>query len=90
MAGLPVAVSKLVSQNIELGRINDAKRIFTVARRLFLLVGLAGTLILAAIAVPWHVLAALANPPYETAEGIFSKNWEGQGFFWYYIMHFIF
>ena len=41
----------------------------------------------AAIAAPWHVLAALANPPYETAEGIFSKNWEGQGFFWYYIIH---
>lgn len=53
MAGLPVAVSKLVSQNIELGRIKDAKRIFTVARRLFLAVGLVGTLLLAVIAVPY-------------------------------------
>ncbi len=52
MAGLPVAVSKLVSQNVELGRIKDAQRIFSVARRLFLLVGLAGAVILAAIAVP--------------------------------------
>lgn len=47
----------------------------------------AGAALFTAIAVPWHVLAALANPPYETAEGIFSKNWEGQGFFWYYIVH---
>lgn len=48
---------------------------------------LAGAVLFSAIAVPWHVLAALANPPFETAEGIFSKNWEGQGFFWYYIIH---
>ncbi|MCM1365391.1 MAG: polysaccharide biosynthesis protein [Ruminococcus sp.] len=53
MAGLPVAVSKLVSQNVEMGRIQDAKRIFTVARRLFLMVGLFGTVLLAAIAVPY-------------------------------------
>ena len=52
MAGLPVAVSKLVSQNVELGRVKDAQRIFTVARKLFLLVGITGALILAAIAVP--------------------------------------
>ena len=53
MAGLPVAVSKLVSQSVEMGRIRDAKRIFTVARRLFLAVGLFGTVLLAAIAVPY-------------------------------------
>ncbi len=52
MAGLPVAVSKLVSQNVELGKIRDAQRIFSVARKLFLMVGLFGTVILAAIAVP--------------------------------------
>ena len=60
MAGLPVAVSKLVSQNIELGKINDAKRIFTVARKLFFLVGVAGTVVLAAIAVPY---SRLVNSP---------------------------
>lgn len=53
MAGFPVAVSKLVSQSVEMGRIRDAKRIFTVARRLFLAVGLFGTVLLAAIAVPY-------------------------------------
>lgn len=56
MAGLPVAVSKLVSQNIELGKVKDAQRIFKVARRLFLVVGLFGTVLLAAIAVPYSNL----------------------------------
>ena len=53
MAGLPIAVSKMVSQNVELGRINDAKRIFYVSRKLFLSVGLFGTLMLMLLAVPY-------------------------------------
>ncbi len=53
MAGLPIAVSKLVSQNIELGRARNAERIFGVSRKLFFLVGLFGTVLLAAIAVPY-------------------------------------
>lgn len=53
MAGLPVAVSKLVSQNMQLGRVKDAKQLFHVARKLFLVVGLVGTLLLAAISVPY-------------------------------------
>lgn len=56
MAGLPVAVSKLVSQNIELGKIKDAKRIFAVSKRLFLMVGLVGMVILAAVAIPYSKL----------------------------------
>ncbi len=56
MAGLPVAVSKLVSQNMELGRIKDAKAIFKVAQKMFFLVGVAGMLILMAIAVPYSNL----------------------------------
>ncbi|MBQ6534022.1 MAG: glycosyltransferase family 39 protein [Opitutales bacterium] len=47
----------------------------------------AGCVLFLAIAAPWHVLASIANPPYDCAEGVFSKNWEGQGFFWYYIIH---
>lgn len=56
MAGLPIAVSKLVSQNMQQGRVKDAQRIFSVSRRLFLLVGLAGSVILAAIAIPYSKL----------------------------------
>lgn len=46
-----------------------------------------GLIIFALIAVPWHVLAANANPPTEAAEGILSRNPNGQGFFWYYIIN---
>ncbi len=60
MAGLPVAVSKLVSQNIELGRVRDARRIFNVSKKLFFLVGLCGTVILAAVAVPY---SKMVNSP---------------------------
>lgn len=39
------------------------------------------------LTAPWHILASLANPALENAEGIFSKTWDGQGFFWYYFVH---
>ncbi|MBQ1243007.1 MAG: oligosaccharide flippase family protein, partial [Clostridia bacterium] len=48
MAGLPIAVAKMVSQSIEQGRIRDAQRIFHVAQKLFFIVGLTGTLVLMA------------------------------------------
>lgn len=56
MAGLPVAVSKMVSQNVEFGRIKDAQRIFHVAQKLFFIVGLTGTVILMCIAYPYSVM----------------------------------
>ncbi len=52
MAGLPIAVSKMVSQNMELGRVKDAQRIFHVSQRVFFLVGAVGTILLMALAVP--------------------------------------
>ena len=53
MAGLPIAVSKMVSQNVEAGRMRDAKAIFRVSRKLFFLVGGVGTLLLMLLAVPY-------------------------------------
>lgn len=53
MAGLPVAVSKMVSENVTLGRYRDARMIFRVAKRLFLGVGVVGTLLLVLIAFPY-------------------------------------
>ncbi|MBI3849164.1 MAG: phospholipid carrier-dependent glycosyltransferase [Verrucomicrobia bacterium] len=38
------------------------------------------------VAVPWHVLAALATPAREHSAGFFSTKEEGQGFLWYYFM----
>ncbi len=56
MAGLPIAVSKMVSQNMELGRIKDAQRIFHVSQRVFFLVGAVGTILLMALAVPYSYM----------------------------------
>ncbi len=47
----------------------------------------AGVILFFAIALPWHILASIDNPAYDTASGFFSKNEEGQGFLWYYIVH---
>lgn len=43
VAGLPVAVSKLVSEQVARGRYRDAKRIFRLSLGLFLVTGLLGT-----------------------------------------------
>lgn len=64
MAGLPVAVSKLVSQNMQLGRIKDARAIFKISQKMFFAVGLTGTLILMAIAVPYSKYVAEAPMNY--------------------------
>lgn len=57
MAGLPVAVSKLVSQQMALGRFRDVKMIFKVAARLFLIMGTFGTVLLLILAYPYAYLA---------------------------------
>lgn len=53
MAGLPIAVSRMVSENIALGRFRDARMIFKVAQRIFLLIGIFGTLLMVLIAFPY-------------------------------------
>lgn len=53
MAGLPVAISKLVSQSVVEGRFNDVKKIFKVAFRLFFITGLIGTVVLLLLAYPY-------------------------------------
>ena len=45
-AGLPVAVSILVAENVERGRALAVKKIFSVSLLLFLILGLAGTAVL--------------------------------------------
>ena len=53
MAGLPVAVSKLVSQEKALGNYRDIRVIMHTARRIFLLTGMVATIFLMAIAYPY-------------------------------------
>lgn len=53
MAGLPVAVSKMVSQQVALGRFRDARQIYKVAAKLFVLTGTIGTVVMLAFAYPY-------------------------------------
>jgi 4-amino-4-deoxy-L-arabinose transferase-like glycosyltransferase len=48
---------------------------------------LTGLLLLLVVALPWHILAALANPPSGGWSHFFTKDWAGQGFVWYYFWH---
>ena len=57
MAGLPVAVSKMVSQQVALGRFRDVRRIYKVAGRLFLLTGTVGVVLMLLLAYPYAVLS---------------------------------
>ncbi len=43
-AGLPVAMSRMISASSSLGHSNQVRRIYTTARNLFLILGIAGTL----------------------------------------------
>ncbi len=53
MAGLPVAISRLVSESIAENKFRQAQQIFKVAQKLFLIVGTFGTVLLIAIAYPY-------------------------------------
>ena len=57
MAGLPVAISNMVSKAMALGRYRDVKVIHKVAKRLFLLVGIVGTLAMFILAYPYALSA---------------------------------
>lgn len=53
MAGLPVAVSKLVSEYVASNRYRDALNVKKIAGRMFLITGIAGTLLLMILAYPY-------------------------------------
>lgn len=53
MAGLPVAVSKMVSEEMALGRFRDVKLIHKVSKRLFLMMGIIGTLLIFILMYPY-------------------------------------
>lgn len=53
MAGLPVAVSKLVSEYFASNRYRDALNVKKIAGRLFLMTGIAGTALLIILAYPY-------------------------------------
>jgi len=64
MAGLPVAVSRMVAENVALNRHREARMVFKVSQRIFTVVGIAGTLILLVAAYPYtHFVAGIKSLP---------------------------
>lgn len=64
LAGLPVAVSKLVAQSVAEGKFNNVKKIHKIAFRMFLAAGLAGTVLLLILAYPYaKSMDAMASLP---------------------------
>lgn len=58
MAGLPISVSKLVSQYIATNRFKDARMVRKIASRLFVITGIAGTTLLLLVAYPYSKFVA--------------------------------
>ena len=64
MAGLPVAVARMVAENVALERYREARIVYRVSIRLFLIVGTCGTLLMFLIAYPYcHFIADIRNLP---------------------------
>lgn len=64
MAGLPVAVSRMVAENVALQRYREARMVFLVSKRLFIVVGTIGTLAMFIIAYPYaRFIANVRNLP---------------------------
>ena len=64
MAGLPVAVSRMVAENVALSKYRDARAVFNVSKRIFLIVGTVGTLIIFIVAYPYaYFVAGLKSIP---------------------------
>lgn len=61
MAGLPVAVSRMVAQYVSEGRYNDVKSVFKVAKRFFTVTGLVAFVLMFGIGYLVTVIAANPN-----------------------------
>ena len=59
-AGLPVAMSRMISQSNALGNTNQVRRIYTTCRTIFLILGIGGSLIMTVFC---RQLAAFQNQP---------------------------
>lgn len=63
MAGLPVAVSKMVSERMATGRYREVREVRAVARRIYLITGLIGTGVLLGLAWPYTHLDFFIHTP---------------------------
>ena len=60
MAGLPVAVSRMVAQYVSENRYNDVKSVFKVAKRFFVVTGLVGFILM--FGIGYIVTVVTKNP----------------------------
>ena len=64
LAGLPVAISKLVAQSVAEGKFNNVKKIYKIALRMFFVAGTIGSLLVLALAYPYaNSMDAMASLP---------------------------
>ena len=56
MAGLPVAVSRMVAESIGLKRYKDARRVLTISKKAFLFTGIIGFFLMLVVSYPFVVL----------------------------------
>lgn len=64
LAGLPVAISKLVAQSVAEGKFNNVKKIYKIALRMFFVAGTIGSLLVLALAYPYaKSMDAMASLP---------------------------
>lgn len=61
MAGLPVAVSRLVSESVSLNRYGEVRQIYKVSNKIFLITGAVGTALMFLIAYPYVRYASSVN-----------------------------
>ncbi len=53
MAGLPIAISRIVAMHVKNGRYNDVRRTFKVAKRIFMITGFSGFVIMLLLSFPF-------------------------------------
>lgn len=64
LAGLPVAISKLVAQSVAEGKFNNVKKIYKIALRMFFVAGTIGSILVLALAYPYaKSMDAMASLP---------------------------
>ena len=69
MAGLPVAVARTVSEHIAAGRYRDARLSYRLSRKFFLIAGIMGTAVFAALVIPF---VRLTDATGKTAPALFA------------------
>ena len=69
MAGLPVAVARTVSEHIAAGRYRDARLSYRLSRKFFLIAGIIGTAVFAALVIPF---VRLTDATGKTAPALFA------------------